>query len=136
VALLREVPAGTAVSYGGTWVARRRSRIGTVPLGYADGIPRTSAMSGEGRFVVRGRSVPLAGRVCMDLTMLDLTDHEAAGEGEEAVLFGDEPDAWEVAGRADTIAYAVLTSIGPRLPRVYVEKGRTVAVSAPLLPAL
>jgi alanine racemase len=136
VALLKHVPEGTAVSYGGTWVAQRPSRIGTLPLGYADGIPRTAAMSRDGRFVVRGRPVPVAGRVCMDLTMLDLTDHPAAAEGDEAVLFGDDPDAWDVAEKAGTIAWTVLTSIGPRLARVYVKKGRTVAVAAPLLPAL
>jgi alanine racemase len=135
VALVKDVPAGTPVSYGGTWVAPRPSRIGTLPLGYADGVPRTDAMSREGRFVVRGRAVPVAGRVCMDLTMVDLTDHPAVGEGDEAVLFGDEPDAWEVAERAGTNAWAALTAIGPRLPRAYVKKGRTVAVSAPLLPA-
>ena len=134
LALVKEVAAGSAVSYGGIWTAPRPSRIGTLPLGYADGVPRTDAMSRGGRFVVKGKSVPVVGRVCMDLTLMDLTDLPAAGEGDEAILFGDEPDAWEVAERAGTNAWAVLTAIGARLPRVYVKGGRTVAVGAPLLP--
>jgi alanine racemase len=136
VGLVKEVPEGTPVSYGGIWVAPRRSRIGTLPLGYADGVPRTDAMSQGGRFMVRGRSAPVIGRVCMDLTMVDLTDHEGTAEGSEAILFGDDPDAWEVAERAGTNAWQALTAIGPRLPRAYVKHGRTVAVDAPLLPKL
>jgi alanine racemase len=136
IALVREVAEGTPVSYGGIWVAPRPSRVGTIPLGYADGVPRTDAMSEGGRFLVRGRSAPVVGRVCMDLTMVDLTDHDAVAEGNEAILFGDEPDAWEVAERAGTNAWQALTAIGPRLPRAYVKHGRTVAVDAPLLPRL
>jgi alanine racemase len=120
IALVKDVPEGTPVSYGGIWVAPRPSRVGTIPLGYA----------------VRGKPAPVIGRVCMDLTMVDLTDLPAAGEGTEAVLFGDEPDAWDVAERAGTNAWQALTAVGPRLPRLYVRHGRTVAVDAPLLPRL
>lgn len=136
VALVRDVPEGTSVSYGGTWVAPRPSRIGTLPIGYADGVPRTDAMSNGGHFMVRSRPAPVVGRVCMDLTMVDLTDLPSAAEGSEAVLFGDEPDAWDVAERAGTNAWEALTSLGARLPRVYVRNGRTVAVDAPLLPSV
>jgi alanine racemase len=72
----------------------------------------------------------------MDMTMVDLTDLPGAADGTEAVLFGDDPDAWEVAERAGTNAWAALTAVGGRLPRVYVKNGRTVAVDAPLLPRL
>jgi alanine racemase len=136
IALVRDVAEGTPVSYGGTWVAPRPSRVGTIPLGYADGVPRTEAMSGGGHFAVRGRPAPVVGRVCMDLTMVDLTDLPAVAEGSEAVLFGDEPDAWDVAEHAGTNAWQALTAVGSRLPRVYVKNGRTVAVDAPLLPRL
>jgi alanine racemase len=136
IALVKDVAEGTPVSYGGIWVAPRASRIGTIPLGYADGVPRTDAMSEGGFFFVRGRPAPVVGRVCMDLTMVDLTDHESVAEGSEAILFGDEPDAWDVAERAGTNAWQALTAIGPRLPRAYVKHGRTVAVDAPLLPKL
>lgn len=131
VSLVKEVAPGTAVSYGGRWVARRPARIATLPLGYADGVPRTEGMRDHGRFVIGGRDAPVAGTVCMDLTMADVTDLADVRAGEEAVLFGDEPSAWEVAERAGTNAWQVLTAIGARVPRVYVQGGRTVAVHAP-----
>ena len=130
ISLVKEVPEGTPVSYGGHWVASRPSRIATVPLGYADGVPRTRAMSDAGAFAVRGRRSPVAGRVCMDLTMLDVTDDGSVREGDEAVLFGDEPTAWDVAAWAGTTAWQVLTAIGPRVPRVYVEGGQVVEVQS------
>lgn len=130
IGLVKEVPAGTPVSYGGRWVASRPSRIATVPLGYADGVPRTTAMAEQGAFAVRGRRARIAGTVCMDLTMLDVTDDGAVREGDEAVLFGDEPTAWDVADWAGTNAWQALTAIGPRVPRVYVEGGRIVEVKS------
>jgi alanine racemase len=134
IGLVKEVAVGTPVSYGGRWVAPRRSRIATIPFGYADGVPRTDGMRDRGELLVKGRRVPVAGTVCMDLTMVDLTDHPDAGEGDEAVLFGDDPPAWEVADRAGTNAWEVLTSVGPRVPRVYVEGGRIVGVESRFTP--
>ena len=130
IALVKEVPAGTTVSYGARWVASRPSRVATIPLGYADGVPRTRVMSEMGAFVARGERIPVAGTVCMDLTMADLTDHPAVQPGDDAVLFGDEPGAWEVAECAGTNPWEVLTGVGGRVPRVYVEGGRVVAVEA------
>jgi alanine racemase len=134
IAFLKDVPEGTAVSYGGRWVAPRPSRIATVSIGYADGVPRTDAMREKGQMLVRGRRSPVAGTVCMDLTMLDVTDRPEVGEGDEAVLFGDDPTAWDLAERAGTNAYAVLTGVGSRVPRVYVEAGRVVAVDSRFAP--
>lgn len=130
VFFVKEVPIGTAVSYGRRWVAQRPSRIATVPLGYADGVPRTAGMATRGQFSIRGRRVPVAGTVCMDLTMIDLTEHGDAREGDEVVLFGDDPTAWDVAEWAGTNAWEVLTRVGSRVPRVYVEGGRVVAVGS------
>jgi alanine racemase len=130
IARVQEVPAGTAVSYGGRWVAPRASRIATVPLGYADGVPRTDRMREEGRMLVRGWRAPVVGTVCMDLTMLDVTDRPEVAEGDEAVLFGDDPTAWDVADRAGTNAWETLTSVGSRVPRVYVQGGRVVSVES------
>jgi alanine racemase len=130
VALVKDVPAGTAVSYGARWTAARPSRIATVPLGYADGVPRTDAMRTSGAFALPSGLAPVAGTVCMDLTMLDVTELPVR-EGDEAVLFGDAPTAWDVAERAGTNAWQVLTAIGRRVPRVYVESGRAVAVASP-----
>jgi alanine racemase len=128
IALVKGVPRGTAVSYGARWVASRPSRVATIPLGYADGVPRTRVMSETGAFVVRGERIPVAGTVCMDLTMADVTDHPAIQAGDEAVLFGDAPGAWELAECAGTNAWQVLTGVGSRVPRVYLERGRVVAV--------
>jgi alanine racemase len=134
IELVKEVAVGTPVSYGGRWVAPRRSRIATIPFGYADGVPRTDGMRDRGELVVKGRRVPVAGAVCMDLTMADLTDHPDAEEGDTAVLFGDDPTVWEVADRAGTNAWEVLTGIGTRLPRVYVEGGRVMGVESRFTP--
>lgn len=134
IELVKDVAVGTPVSYGGRWVAPRRSRVATIPFGYADGVPRTDGMRDRGELLVKGRRVPVAGTVCMDLTMADLTDHPDAGEGDEAILFGDDPLAWDVADRAGTNAWEVLTSVGTRLPRVYVEGGRVVGVESRYTP--
>ena len=123
VAQVRRVPAGTAVGYAGTWVAARPSRIAVLPLGYADGYHRLA--SNRAQVLVHGRRAPLAGRVCMDQTMVDVTDAGDVRDGDPVVLFGSQEGAsiWadEVAGWVETIAYEVLTSIGKRVPRVYVE---------------
>jgi alanine racemase len=133
IALVKDVAAGTPVSYGGRWVAPKASRIGTIPIGYADGVPRTTGMRDHGQFVVGGGRVPVRGTVCMDLTMVDLTDRPEAKEGDEAFLLGDQPGAWEVAEWAGTNAWEVVTGIGPRVPRVFVEKGRVAGIQSPFV---
>jgi alanine racemase len=134
VSLVRDVPPGTPVSYGGRFVAGRRSRIATLPIGYADGVPRTDAMRDAGSFLIRGARAPVAGTVCMDLTMADVTDLPEVTAGDEAVLLGDQPGAWEVAERAGTNAWQALTAIGPRVPRLYYENDRLVAVESRYAP--
>ena len=115
---------GRAVGYGGTWSAPRASTIATLPIGYADGYHR--AGSNRGAMLVRGRRVPVVGRVCMDHVMLDVTDVPGVGAGDGVTVFGPSvggsPTADDVAGWSDTIAYEVLTSVGKRVPRVYVEE--------------
>ncbi len=130
---VQDVPPGTAVSYGRRWIAERPSRVATVPLGYADGVPRAAGMAERGRFAVGGRPAPVAGTVSMDFTMLDLTDLPDAKEGDEVVFFGDSPTAWDVAGWAGTIAWDVLTGVGANVPRVYVDGGQVVAVQSKFL---
>ncbi len=111
----RPVAAGGAVGYGGTFVARRTSVIATLPVGYADGYPRM--LSNRGEVVVRGVRVPVAGRVCMDHTMIDVTDVPDAVAGDEVVLWGGPLPVEEVAVRAETIPYELLTRVGARVPR-------------------
>ena len=121
VALVRDVAAGTPVSYGGRWVAERASRIATLSMGYADGVPRTDLMAETGFVTIRGQRAKLTGTVCMDYVMADVTDLTDAGAGDEAIVFGDAPTAWDLASRAGTNVWQILTGVGPRVPRVYSE---------------
>lgn len=113
---LRDVPAGTPVGYGATWVAPRASRIATVAAGYADGYPRS--LSGRGVGVLAGRPVPVVGRVSMDLTAFDVTDVPAA-LGDMLTLIGPDNPPDLLAARAGTIGYELLTSLGSRYRRIY-----------------
>jgi alanine racemase len=130
IELVKDVPVGTRVSYGGRWVAKRPSRIATIPIGYEDGVPRTDRMRDEGAFRVGHGRVPVAGTVCMDLTMADVTDRPDVVDGSEAILFGDDPHAWDLAGWAGTTSWEILTSVGSRVPRVYMQGGRVVHVES------
>ncbi len=122
---LREVPAGTPVSYGGRTVTRRRSRIAVVPVGYADGY--AWRLTGKAEALARGRRVPVAGSVTMDMTLLDVTE-VGAELGDEVVLLGRQGDeeisALELARHAGTISWEILCHLGLRLPRRYVRNGR------------
>ena len=122
---LKEVPAGTALSYGGRTVTRRRSRIAVVPVGYADGY--AWRLTGRAEALARGRRVPVAGSVTMDMTLLDVTD-AGAELGDEVVLLGrqggEEVTATELAAHAGTISWEILCHLGLRLPRRYVREGR------------
>jgi alanine racemase len=115
---VREIPAGTPVGYGATWTAPRVTRIATVAVGYADGYLRS--LSGRAVAEFRGRSVPLVARVSMDLTTFDVTDLPDIAPGDRLTLIGGDgcsPD--EVAARAGTIGYEVLTGLGARYARDY-----------------
>ena len=118
---LKKVPSNTSISYGQTFITKRDSLIATLPIGYADGYPRL--LSNRGQALVGGKSAPVAGRVCMDLTMLDVTDIGKIHQGDEVVLLGaqgnDTISADEMASWADTISYEILTSIGARIPRIH-----------------
>lgn len=122
---LKTVPSGTPISYGGTFVTRRESVIATLPVGYADGYWR--ALSNCGKVLIHGERVPVVGRVCMDMTMVDVTGLTNLNVGEEAVLIGKQGkefiSAEEVARWIGTIPYEVLCGIGKRVPRIYRNAG-------------
>ncbi|MFF4168502.1 alanine racemase [Streptomyces sp. NPDC001744] len=122
VALVKRVPAGHGVSYGHHYVTDRETTLGLVPLGYADGVPRHA--SGRGPVLVGDTVRTVAGRVAMDQFVVDLGG-DAPEPGTEAVLFGPgdrgEPTAQDWAVAADTIAYEIVTRIGARVPRVYLD---------------
>ncbi|NLM45189.1 MAG: alanine racemase [Firmicutes bacterium] len=118
---VKDVPAGTGISYGSTYVTQKPSRIATLNIGYGDGYNRR--LSNRGQVVVRGRRAPVVGRICMDQTMICIDGIEEARTGDTALLFGREKAAElhvdEVAGWLDTINYEVVTAISHRVPRVY-----------------
>jgi alanine racemase len=115
------VPAGTRISYGGTWQSSRPTTIATVPVGYGDGYSRS--LSNRGQMLVHGRRAPIVGRVCMDLTMLDVGHIDNVRVEDEVVIIGRQGDevisADEVAAQLNTINYEVVTALMHRVPRVY-----------------
>jgi alanine racemase len=125
VSQLKDVVKGSALSYGRTFVARADMRVATLPIGYADGVGRL--LSNRGRVLLGGRRVPIIGRVCMDMLMVDASAVPEARVGDEAVLIGrqgrEEITADEFAAWQDTISYEALCRIGQRVPRVYVGSG-------------
>jgi alanine racemase len=124
LALVKHAPGGLGVSYGHHYVTPGETTLGLVPLGYGDGIPRHA--SGTGPVLIGGKLRTVAGRVAMDQFVVDLGGDEPAA-GDEAVLFGPgdrgEPTAEDWAQAAGTIAYEIVTRIGARVPRVYVDGG-------------
>jgi alanine racemase len=114
---VRDIPAGAGVGYNATWTALRPSRIATVPVGYADGYPRSLSNRAEACF--DGAPVPLVGRVSMDLVTFDVTDLPAVQPGAWLDLIGPAMPVDEVARRAGTNAYEILTQLGPRYRRTY-----------------
>ena len=116
VAQVKTVPAGTPVSYGGTAVTARESVLATVPIGYADGLPR--AASNRGVMLVGGAVVPIIGRVCMDQCVLDVTG-VTVNTGDEVTVFGAELPVERLAQASETISYEILCRVGQRVPRAY-----------------
>lgn len=121
VIAVRELPAGAAIGYNGTWTTARPSVIATLGIGYGDGYPR-HARSGTPVWI-NDRCAPLVGRVSMDSIAVDVTDCERVTIGDEAQLWGPQLSASTVAKFADTISYELFTSITARVPRVYVDEG-------------
>jgi alanine racemase len=122
IAHLKTVAAGTPISYGSTWTAKRESRIATIPVGYADGYSRH--FSNVGQMLVRGHRTPIAGRVCMDMCMLDVTDVPGAALNDEVVLMGEQGSerisTQQLADLSHTLHYEVVCGVGRRVPRVAV----------------
>lgn len=131
VVLVKEVEEGTPISYGRTFITRRKSRIATLPIGYADGYSRL--LSNKGRVMINGQFAPIVGNICMDQCMVDVTDIEGEVKtGDEAVIFGVQGNnritVDEIAKLCHTINYEVVSLIGKRIPRVYLKDGKVVNV--------
>lgn len=128
VSLVKEVPAGTMVSYGHDYIAQKSMRIATIPIGYADGYSRL--LSGRAEMLVRGKRAPVIGRVCMDQLMLDVTDIPAVEEGDTVTVFGCDGESLlpveELAALYGTINYEIVCLISKRVPRLYYRNGCVV----------
>jgi alanine racemase len=127
---IKEVDAGEIISYGGTYKTERKSRLATIPVGYADGYSRL--LSGKARVIVNGKFAPVVGRICMDQCIIDTTDVNNINIEDEVVLFGTK-DALtipieELADIEGTISYELLCVIGKRIPRCYTQNGRVVEI--------
>jgi alanine racemase len=126
VAFVKEVQKGATISYGRTFTADRKMKIATVPIGYADGFIRQNAK--DGYMMVNGKKAKIVGRICMDQTMLDVTDIEDVKTGDEVVVFGTgengEPTADSLAENTGTINYETVCLVGKRVPRIYIKDGK------------
>jgi len=122
VGQLQPVERDASVGYGRTWTARRPSQLAVIPVGYADGYSR--ALGNRARALIRGRSAPVVGRVCMNILVADVTDIPEVSIGDEVVLIGqqgdDEIEVEELATLSETINYEFLTRLSPTIPRVVV----------------
>ena len=122
ICYIKKVPAGTSISYGGTFVTERESRIATIPVGYGDGYPRS--LSNKGSVLIRGRRAPIVGRVCMDQFMVDVTEIEAEEFDRVTLLGQDGKDAVttdELGRLSGRFPYELVCDISKRVPRVYVD---------------
>lgn len=121
VVYVKTVPEGTPISYGGTYVTDRVTRVATIPVGYADGYPRS--LSSKGRVLINGQSAPILGRVCMDQMMVDVTDIGDVSINDQVVLLGragdEEITAEEIGSISGRFNYELVCDISPRVPRVY-----------------
>ena len=123
VVMVKTVEKGAGISYGHTFTTTRETRLAVLPVGYEDGYPRS--LSNRGTVLLHGKRAPILGRVCMNLTMVDVTDIEGVEIGDEAVLMGNQGDetitADDIAALTDTISYEILCMLGNNNERVFVE---------------
>ena len=122
------LPPGREISYGGTFVTERETRVATVPVGYADGYRRS--LSGKFYVLIRGKRAPILGRICMDQLMVDVTDIPETAVGDRVTLVGRDADECitmeEIAEAADSFNYEFVCGISRRVPRIYVSGGKNV----------
>ncbi|MEG0307807.1 MAG: alanine racemase [Clostridium sp.] len=128
---IQMIEAGEGISYGRVFTTARYSKIGTLPIGYADGVSRL--LTGKGNVIVNGKVVPIVGRICMDQCMIDLTDVPCVKKGDEVILIGKDNcgnsiTANDMADYTGTINYEIVCGISKRIPRVYVKNGEDVKV--------
>ena len=118
IAQIKDVKKGESVGYGRHSIVKKDTRVATIRIGYADGYPRNLG-NGKGTVLVRGKSFRTIGNVCMDMTMIDVTDDCGITIEDEVLVFGKGLSVVDVAKAADTIPYEIMTGISQRVPRIY-----------------
>ncbi|NMA87523.1 MAG: alanine racemase [Tissierellia bacterium] len=130
IAYIKEIEKGEGVGYGYSFVADKKTLVGTLPVGYSDGYQR--CLQDNGEVSVFGKRAPIIGKICMDQMMVDLTDIPEAKVGDTAVLIGEDDvdniSLLEVAAKADTNRNEILSGISRRVPKVYIENGKTIDI--------
>lgn len=130
ISYVKTIPPGASVGYGRKFIAERDTVIATLPLGYADGYTRM--LSGKARVLVKGQEAPIAGNICMDQCMVDVTGIEGVKVGDEVVLMGEQGgkaiSAEDLAKLLGTINYEIVCMIGKRVPRVYIKNGQVIKI--------
>lgn len=123
IGLIKNIPKNTPLSYSGSFLTKRQSRIATLPIGYADGLLRN--LSNKIDVLVKGQRVPQVGNICMDFTLIDVTDIPDVALEDEVVIFGKQGNEMivveEIAEKAATLPYEILCAVGKRVPRVYIN---------------
>ena len=117
---IKTIPAGETIGYNRTWQLTRDTQVAIIPIGYADGYPR-ELCNGRGKVLVQGVKVPVIGKICMDMCMLDITGLRVH-EGDEVIVYGEGNTVSEMAESAGLISYELMTRISQRVPRVYVQE--------------
>lgn len=129
ISQLKTIEKNTAVSYGGKFITKRKTKIATVPIGYADGYLRV--LSGKAYMLINGQKAKVVGRICMDQLMLDVTDVDNININDEVVVFGKSKDAEitldELSAMMGTINYEFLCLLSKRIPRIYLKDNKTVS---------
>lgn len=124
VVYIKEVPPGTGISYGSTYITKRKTKVATIPVGYADGYSRN--LSNVGKVIIRGKYAPIIGRICMDYFMVDVTDIEDVTQGDTVTLLGKDGDcvisAETLALWSHSFPYEMVCTVGKRIPRVFLSQ--------------
>ncbi len=124
---VKTLPAGSPISYGGTYITEKPTRVATIPVGYADGYRRS--LSGKFHVLIQGQKAPILGRICMDQLMVDVTEIPEAAPGDKVVLIGSQGEHTitmeEIAQAAGSFNYEFVCGISRRVPRLYLRGGRT-----------
>lgn len=128
VSHVKWVDAGTPVSYGGTFITQRRTRIATIPVGYGDGYPRS--LSNKGYVLIHGKKAPILGRICMDQFMVDVTEIDDVSFGTKATLIGKDGDAFlpveTLSALSGRFSYEFVCDLNKRIPREYLKDGKVI----------